>query len=438
MKNLFILIFAFSFTFQINSQKLNDTIVIKNVNVIPMNINTILKNRDVFITNKKIINISITGEQPIKLSHKIIKGENKYLLPGFAEMHFHNQNNLKSEFKLLIANGITTARNMAEYQGQDQIKNREIAKVTQIAPQYFTTGPYLMRNNFKTLNDVKKVVLQHKKRGYDFLKLADNLPKEIYLALLEETHNNKIKIVGHGQRKLPLEYSLRMKSIAHVEEFMNILPKEYLKNDKKLINYAKEIKNNGVYVSPTLGIYNMIMNYADNNKHVNLTNSNNLKYLPKHYADYWLSDSINYRKHNWFTSKESLKRLQKELNWQKKFTKILHQEKVYLLSSSDTYGLFIPGFSLHEELEFINSSGLSTYETLKTTTINPARYLNTISQEGTVNIGKNANLVLLNKNPLENIKNTRTIQGVFLKGKWYSRNDLNILLNEVEKSYIKD
>ena len=84
------------------------------------------------------------------------------------------------------------------------------------------------------------------------------------------------------------------------------------------------------------------------------------------------------------------------------------EEKVYLLSSSDTYGLFIPGFSLHEELEFINSSGLSTYETLKTTTINPARYLNTISQEGTVNIGKNANLVLLNKNPLENIKNTRT------------------------------
>ena len=124
-----------------------------------------------------------------------------------------------------------------------------------------------MRNNFKKLNDVKKVVLQHKKRGYDFLKIADNLPKEIYLALLEETHNNNIKIVGHGQRKLPLEYSLRMKSIAHVEEFMNIFSKEDLIDDKKLISYAKEIKNQGVYISPTLGIYDMIMNYADDSKH---------------------------------------------------------------------------------------------------------------------------------------------------------------------------
>lgn len=437
MRHFFTLIFSLLFIFQINSQKLTDTIVIQNVNVIPMNINTILKNRDVFISNKKIINIILTGKGFIKPNYKIIKGTNKYLLPGFSEMHFHSQNNLKNEFKLLIANGITTVRNMAEYQGQDQIKNRNTARVTQIAPQYFTTGPYLMRNNFKKLNDVKKVVLQHKKRGYDFLKIADNLPKEIYLALLEETHNNNIKIVGHGQRKLPLEYSLRMKSIAHVEEFMNIFSKEDLIDDKKLISYAKEIKNQGVYISPTLGIYDMIMNYADDSKHRFLEKSKNLKYLPKHYTDYWLSDSVNYRKHDWFTTEKSLKRLEKELNWQKKFTKILNQEKVYLLSSSDTYGLFIPGFSLHKELELINSSGVSTFETLKTTTVNPARYLNTISQEGTVSVGKNANLVLLNKNPLENIKNTKSISGVFLKGKWYSRKYLNILLNEVEKSYVK-
>lgn len=438
MKNFLTFTMSFLFVLQINSQELNDTLVIKNVHVIPMNIETVLKNRDVFLSNKKIINISRTGEQRIKSTYKLIDGENKYLLPGFAEMHFHNQNNLKNEFKLLIANGITTTRNMAEYEGQDQIKNKNLASTIETAPLYYTTGPYLMKGHFKSKNDVRKIVFQHKERGYDFLKLADNLPKEIYLELLKETHKNNIKIVGHGQRKLPLEYSLRMKSIAHIEEFMNILPKEDLKNNKKLIHYAKEIKNNGVYVSPTLGIYNMIMNYADNKKHNDLEESKNLKYLPKHYTDYWLSDSINYRKHSWFTDKESLKRLQRELNWQMKFTKILNQEKVYLLSSSDTYGLFIPGFSLHEELALMNASGLSTFETLKTTTINPARYLNTISQEGTVTIGKNANLVLLNKNPLENIKNTKSINGVVLKGKWFSREDLDSLLYEVEKSYKKE
>ena len=393
---------------------------------------TVLNNYDVLISNKKII--EITPSKKVKSTYKKINAKGKYLLPGFCEMHFHNQTDIKNEFKLLIANGITTARNMAEYKNQDQIKNRNLANTTEIAPNYFTTGPYLMKNDLKTIEDIVKVVENHKKRGYNFLKLADNLPRKIYLKLLEETAKNNLPIIGHGQRKLPLEYSLRMKSIAHVEEFMNIFSKEEREDETKLKNYAKEIKNNGVYVSPTLGIFDMIMNYADNKKHQKLVNSSNLKYLPKYYSDYWKSDSVNYRKYKWFTSKESLKRLENELNWQKKFTKMLHQQKVYLLSSSDTYGLFLPGFSLHKELELINSSGLSNYEALKTTTINPARYLNTITQEGTISVGKNANLVLLDKNPLENIKNTKNIYGVFIKGKWLNRKTLDKILKEVEIS----
>lgn len=429
--NLLILLFI-SF-FICNAQ--TNIISFENVNVIPMNTETVLFNQRVIISNGKILKIESASKKPTNTIDVKIQASGKYLIPGLVETHYHLQNNIENEFKLLIANGITSARNMAEYKGQDHIKIRDQAnKNIILSPHYYTTGPYLTRNHLNSLDAVEKVVNDHKVKGYDYLKIADDLPKNIYLKLLELAHKEKIEIVGHGQRELPLEYSLRMKSIAHIEEFMNIFNKEQRSSIAFLKQAAKEIKTSGIYVSPTLGIFEMIGRYADKNKSAALAKDENIKYLPKHYADYWKSDKVNYRIKLWFTAEESLARLEKELEWQKKFTLLLHNQGVPLMAGSDTYGLFLPGFSLHHELELINSSGLSTFETLKTATVNPARYLNTIAQSGTISEGKLADLVLLEKNPLDDIRNTKTILGVVVKGKWLDRENLNKLLLDVENS----
>jgi imidazolonepropionase-like amidohydrolase len=178
----------------------------------------------------------------------------------------------------------------------------------------------------------------------------------------------------------------------------------------------------------------MISRYADKKKSATLNKKESIKYLPKHYADYWKSDNINYRTNSWFITEKSLSRLEQELKWQQDFTLILHKQGVPLMAGSDTYGLFLPGFSLHHELELMHSSGLSTYETLKTATVTPARYLNTIAQSGTITEGKLADLVLLDKNPLEDIRHTKTISGVLLKGKWFDRKELDKLLLDVENT----
>jgi hypothetical protein len=413
-----------------------NTFSFENVNIIPMHTDTILTNQRVIISNGKIWKIESASLPKVDSVDIQIPASDKYLIPGLAETHYHLQNNIENEFKLLISNGITTARNMAEYEGQDHIKIRESTRKNSfLSPHYFTTGPYLKKENFKHIDSVDAVVEYHKKRGYDYLKLADNLPKDIYLSLLEKAHNANIEIVGHGQRKLPLEYSLRIKSIAHIEEFLYIFSEEELRSTNYLQKAANEIKNSGIYVSPTLGIFEMIIRYADKEKSIELNSDVNKKYLPKHYSDYWTSKKFGYRNHPWFTSDESLIRLNNELEWQKQFTLLLHKNGVPLMAGSDTYGLFLPGFSLHRELELIHSSGLSTFETLRTATVVPARYLNTISQSGTINEGKWADLVLLDKNPLDNISNTRTISGVMIKGQWLDRKKLDKLLSEVENSY---
>ena len=101
-----------------------------------------------------------------------------------------------------------------------------------------------------------------------------------------------------------------------------------------------------------------------------------------------------------------------------------------LLTGSDTFGMVIVGYSLHQEFVHLQEIGLSPFQVLKASTVTAAKYLDAFDLEGTISEGKNANLVLLNKNPLEDIKNTTTIEGVMLKGEWLDRARLDAILKE--------
>jgi hypothetical protein len=91
----------------------------------------------------------------------------------------------------------------------------------------------------------------------------------------------------------------------------------------------------------------------------------------------------------------------------------------------------LPGFSLHTELEYLVEAGLSPMEALQTATRNPAEFLGLLSETGTVEENKTANLVLLDANPLEDIRNTRKIRAVFLNGRLLTRQDLDQVLERI-------
>jgi imidazolonepropionase-like amidohydrolase len=93
-----------------------------------------------------------------------------------------------------------------------------------------------------------------------------------------------------------------------------------------------------------------------------------------------------------------------------------------------------PGFSLHDELSLMVKGGMPTLDALRTATINPAIFMHKEDDFGSVEVGKIASLILLNKNPLENIENTQTIETVILRGKVYNRKTLDLMLEQAKSN----
>jgi len=416
-----------------------DTLLIENVNVIPMIEETILYNQRVVVAHGKIIRVEPMSATLEFQNPRVVDGSGKYLIPGLNEMHYHWRNKeggIVRDFKLLIANGVTTVRNMAEYDWQDHISIRDsIDDGKLFGPNYFTSGPYLKSGDLQSSADVQSVVEQHYRKGYDFIKIADDLPKAIYLEILEKAQTYHIPVMGHAQRAMDLEYSLRMKSIEHVEEFVYLFGDEQRRDSLFLKNAVEQIKNSGIVIVPTLVVFDMIVKCLDDNSFAKLKEKEVATYMLNGDHGYWASDDNPYRqnlKGKVINGMDALPLLEGYFEWMKNFTKILAKEDVPMMTGSDTFGFVVPGFSLHEEFQFLQEAGLSPYEILKASTLTPARYLGSIATEGTITVGKNANLVLLNKNPLEDIKNTKTIEGVLLKGEWLGRDQLDSLLKEVE------
>ena len=118
------------------------------------------------------------------------------------------------------------------------------------------------------------------------------------------------------------------------------------------------------------------------------------------------------------------------------FTKALQDKGGKLLTGTDTLlPTLVPGFALHEELEELVAVGLTPYEALRASTTNPFEFLGELEDAGTVEVGKRANLVLLEANPLENISNTQQIAGVMIQSRWLSKAEIQAGLDEVVAYY---
>lgn len=264
----------------------------------------VLYDHRVIVVDDKITRIEPSSSRLKVKADRIIESTDQYMIPGFSDTHYH-QNGWSIEeddlqYKLLIANGVTSVLGMGEWGGQDTIATRYRAnRKSTMSPFFSTVGPQLDANNIKTPEDAIKMVQFHKDRGYDFIKIHGNIAIDAYLTLLDEAEKAGIPTLGHTQRDKPFELALRMANIVHAEDIVMAFSDEsnllVVDMEEKLAkDIATQVKDSGIYVAPTLSKVAMIQDWTDPQRFKALKAREINKYLPKDDLAWWLSPKSDY------------------------------------------------------------------------------------------------------------------------------------------------
>ncbi len=439
MKVTFLILCVFLFSSAI-AQELVDSrqreIVIRSVNVITMEKEEVLPNQPVVIKDGRIA--AIGNKAKYGKTALVIDAKGKYLIPGLAEMHAHvppidDIAPMKEVLFLFAANGITTIRGMLGHpkhlELRSMIKSGEV-----LGPRLYTTGPSFNGFAVKTPETGAAMVRNQKEAGYDFLKLHPGLTKEIFAAIASTAKEVGIPFVGHVSfgvgvwRAIDAGYS----SIDHLDGFIegmvpgieNMVEQQAglfgmfvaERADTTLIpKLLQGLKAKNIWVVPTQSLAERW--FSPDFKAEDFTNDPESKYIKQETINSWVE-----AKKNLVANPEyDPAKIKVYIALRRRLIKACQQYGVGLLLGCDAPQVFnVPGSSTHYELEYMVRSGLTPYQALQAGTVNVATYLK-LPDAGKVKQGYTADLLLIDGNPLQDITQTRKVQGVMLNGKWLSK-----------------
>ena len=286
--------------------------------------------------------------------------------------------------------------------------------------------------------EVRKAVRQQVEIGFDAIKPYTSMTRSEFIAMMEEANELKIPVIGHIPARVRIDdvIKYKMTGLAHVEELRyhfykgydfsgNAIPYDQI-DTTGLDIITKRLQKAGIFVTSSLV---PCKEYIERQKDDSAFFCKpELKYVP-------LKTLALYKKEGFKTRDQYP---EKEYWLLTTMLKSCHKNGVLIVLGTDSRWMNdVHGFAVHDELKLLVENGLSNYEALQTATRNAAISVNAINDWGTIKEGKRADLLLLDKNPLEDIHNTRTIAGVFLNGKWFDRVKLNNIL-EALQDYQKD
>jgi len=406
-----------------------------HANVIPMNEDRVLLDQTVVVEGGKITQIGPSKTVVIPRGSCKIEAKGRFLIPGLADAHVHLLS--PNEFPLYLANGVTTVFNLDGHPAH-LLWRKQIAQHELLGPTIFTTGPIFEKA--RTAEEDVRMVDEQADAGYDGVKVYNPVSKAEYPALIAEAKKRNMLLMGHVARGPDFEMTVQSgQSIAHLEEFTYTFFNPQHDNNNKHIVYDESkipeavrlTKESGVFVTPTLSTYATIVQQASDLG--TFLKNPDMKYLAPWTQTQYQPAANRYK--NGFTA-EDIPRIQTSLAFQRKLVKALSDAGVPLMCGTDAPEVGpIPGFGIHEELQEFVNDGLTSYQALQTATVNVARYLRHGSDFGTIEVGKRADLVLLESNPLVAVASTRRVLGVMVGGEWLPRAKLERMVEDVAASY---
>ncbi len=409
--------------------------VFTNVHVVPMTSDSVMENRSVLIGSGRILAIEDASYRPPP-GVITVDGAGSFVMPALADMHAHVRADPESVFLLYLSHGVTTVRNMDAQDGWlDHVAMREALEAGRLqGPRYLVSGPVLNPRTLPSVEAVEPLLDRHLERGYDFVKVHEDLPPATYDALLSGAADRGLPVVGHAQRQRPMDQTLRLSSVAHAEEFYYLLGGEEGLADPELRrSAARTVAEAGTWVCPTLLVYRTIADYLDDERFENLALDPAWDYLPPMERRIWLSDRNEYRSHGPSSSRAEAFLRKSQLLGQLMFD--FHEAGVPMILGTDAFGAVVPGVSLSRELALLVDVGLDHYAALRTATTNVAIYLNEEGQWGTIEPGKEANLILVGRNPLHDVTAVEELEGLYYRGVWVEGERLHAARDAVRARY---
>ncbi len=446
---------------------------IANVSLLSEDGETMVPNQTIYIRDGLIA--AIDSSLNIPDGNRVIDGTGKFLIPGLIDSHVHLFQS-PNDLLLYLANGVTQIRELIGE--ENHLRWKQEIEEGRIGPRMFVASPRLgtfgtMEGAFMTWSqgyrnvpaeEAVEIVQELHDSGYDGLKIYSQLTKESYLAIAKKASELNMPIFGHIPWSLEMDdiWENGQSSVAHFEELMNALQRDfdpkadghfgsYYGREEEFLRYvtersdylAKNLIKHDIAVSTTLWLTESFVRQKFELEQVlleveleyqNPGISEWVAYIPGGLG--WLPAVNRYKMNDNLTDERKASHLNYWTTYGKAcslLAKALSDRGVQLMAGTDAnLPPTVPGFSLHDELGSLHHVGLSSAEVLRSATANTAEWLK--RNAGIIATGYDADLVLLDSNPLADISNTKAINTVISRGRIFDRNLLDQILAAVRRA----
>lgn len=444
-------------------------IAITNTSVLDLNSGDVLTNQTVLIDNKKIL--SVGAPNAIELPANVIEvdGRNRYVMPSLWDMHTHIYKVTPLlDLPLYIAYGVTNVRDMTSCPKKGDpfascpedfkrwtraaIDGRLVGPRVQGIASWQLNGPGI-HDYMKGLPEFFGTATPDQARAFaryyagkvDALKVYNYIPRDAYFALVDEAGKLGLDVVGHRPHSVSaIEAAQSQKSIEHARFILHesfpgahelresVARGAWTENRRQMLDehdpdMANEIfsamKAAGTWYVPT-HLTRRVDAYGEQPI---ILNDPMLRYLHPLMKWQWLEDVNKVIDED--PSPEARQTYRDFYHKGLELTGQAHRAGVKVLVGTD---YIVAGVTVHDELEQLTMAGLTPLEALRAATVLPAEYFGLQDEYGLIEKGMNADLLLLNKNPLENIRNSRQIEAVIFNGNLYDKASLDEIKSTVE------
>jgi imidazolonepropionase-like amidohydrolase len=399
------LIFLFLCCSPAASAQKDSSLALTHVTVIDCTGTPAQPNSTVVVAQGHIAAVGPSDAIKIPAGTRVVDASGKFLIPGLWDMHGHLTDATEDAFPLLIMNGVTGVRDMGGDLAQLDRWRSEINNGTRVGPHIIRAGPFVdgpkegvtNRLTVRTPDEARQAVRDLKAKGVDFIKVHNALPPDAFFALMDEARKEHIPVAVH----LPKGVSSAEASDAGVASLEHI---ETI-NESALWRKGATAKTVEQAVDENLGPagQELFQRFARN-------------------GTWYVPTLVAYERGFvlWSNDPEALKPRMDVQAKQITLVGMMHKAGVKMMAGSDfSDWAIVPGVDLHNELALLVEAGFTPLEALQAATLNPAKFLGKTDTYGTIQVGRAADLVLLDMNPLEDISHTRKIRAVTLRGKFY-------------------